>query len=124
MRKHSNIYRYLSCLVALVAILFWLNVLSGRVGLVSAQTAGPSWSFTGNLNTARAGHTATVLPNGKVLVAGGATAAGAIASAELYDPTTGTWSVTGSLNVPRYLLTATLLSDGKVLAVGGFMFFN
>jgi hypothetical protein len=52
------------------------------------------WSFTGSLTTAHAEHTATLLPNGKVLVAGGFFQS----SAEVYDPASGTWSATGSLN--------------------------
>jgi N-acetylneuraminic acid mutarotase len=76
-----------------------------------------TWSITGRLNTPRGGHTATLLANGKVLVAGGD-------SAELYDPTTGTWSITGSLNTGRTNHTATLLSDGKVLIAGGFTRFS
>ena len=65
-------------------------------------------------------HTATLLPNGKVLVAGGVvTAAILLASAELYDPATGTWTATGSLNTARYYHTATLLPNGKVLVAGG-----
>jgi hypothetical protein len=74
-----------------------------------------SWTGTGNLETARAGHTATLLPSGKVLVAGG----NQINSAELYDPNTATWSATGSLNVSRVLHTATLLPNGEVLVAGG-----
>src|SRR5262249_29852764 len=82
----------------------------------------PSWIPTGSLNIPRYGHTGTLLPNGKVLVAGGRNGnspSNFLSSAELYDPVTGIWSVTGSLNVPRYLHTATLLSDGKVLVAGG-----
>ena len=86
--------------------------------LAYAQTTGPGWIYTGNLNIARAGHIATLLPNGKVLVAGGYSGQ-YLDSAELYDPATGTWSVTGSLNVPRAGLSATLLPNGKVLVVGG-----
>ena len=74
---------------------------------------------TGSLNIARGNHTATLLPNGKLLVAGGYTGA-YLASAELYDPTTGTWSVTGSLNTARGNHTATLLPSGKVLVAGGY----
>src|ERR1043166_5958768 len=55
----------------------------------SATTPG-QWEFTGSLNSARVGHTATLLQNGKVLVAGGIDGNGALASAELYDPATGT----------------------------------
>ena len=62
-----------------------------------------------------AGHTATLLPNGQVLVAGGATNTGI---AELYDPATGTWTTTGRGRA-RQDHTATLLSDGRVLVVGG-----
>jgi len=85
---------------------------------IRAQEGGPSWMYTGSLNTARPGHTATLLPNGKVLVVGGYSA-GLLESAELYDPSTGTWSFTGSLNVLRAGYTATLLGNGKVLVAGG-----
>ena len=58
-------------------------------------------------------HTATLLPNGKVLVAGGNGT-----SAELYDPALGTWTPTGNLNTVRFGHTATLLPNGKVLLAG------
>ena len=77
------------------------------------------WSATGFLVIPRASHTATLLPDGRVLAAGGAMVVGG-PSAELYDPATGTWSVTGEMLQPRRLgHTATLLSDGQVLATGG-----
>ncbi len=88
----------------------------------SAQAAA-SWSYTGNLNTDRAYHTATLLPNGKVLVAGGWSSvnfAPLSTAAELYDPPTGTWSITGNLNTARLSHTATLLPNGKVLVAGGY----
>jgi len=73
-----------------------------------------TWSETGSLNTARSNHTATLLQNGEVLVAGGA----ADTSAELYDPTTGTWRIAGSMNAIGKYISATLIPTGKVLAVG------
>jgi N-acetylneuraminic acid mutarotase len=86
-----------------------------------AAVVSPSWTITGSLNTAHNfGHTATRLPNGKVLVAGGAGDSGSLNNTELYDPATGTWSTTGSLNTPRDSHTATLLQNGKVLVAGGF----
>src|SRR3954454_17853312 len=58
-----------------------------------------TWTATGSLNTARAGHTATLSSGGKVLVAGGVGPSfPVLASAELYDPASGTWNATGSLN--------------------------
>nr|WP_242544847.1 Ig-like domain-containing protein [Corallococcus sp. NCSPR001] len=69
----------------------------------------------------RQAHTATLLPNGKVLVAGGASTSisSGIASAELYDPATGTWTNAGSMLSARRDHTATLLPSGKVLIAGG-----
>jgi Galactose oxidase, central domain len=80
---------------------------------------------TGSLATARDDHTATLLPNGKVLVAGGSNNNGVnFASAELYDPATGTWTKTGSLTAGRTRHTATLLPNGKVLVAGGYDVFG
>jgi hypothetical protein len=81
----------------------------------------PSFVLTGSLNNARHAHTATTLANGKVLVAGGTqSGTGAVAVAELYDPTAGVFTATGSLNTPRNQHTATLLGNGMVLIVGGY----
>jgi N-acetylneuraminic acid mutarotase len=69
----------------------------------------------------RALHTATLLPDGRLLVAGGLDASQRVfASAEVFDPSDGTWQSTGSMAKPRIFHTATLLPDGKVLVVGGF----
>ncbi len=91
----------------------------------ATQAAVAAWVPTGNLNVARGSHTATLLPNGKVLVAGGTDISGNILdSAELYDTNTGTWSVTGRLNAAHAGHTATLLANGKVLVVGGVNIVN
>jgi hypothetical protein len=92
-------------------------VLIGFVCFAEPCGAAPfEFENTGSLATARFWHTATLLPNGKVLVAGGVDAD---ATAELYDPGTGIWTPTGNLVTPRHLHTATLLPNGKVLVAGG-----
>ena len=70
--------------------------------------------------TARSGPTATLLPDGLVLIAGGTNGTDPLASAELYDPKTGTFSPTGSMATARQDHTATLLADGRVLIAGGY----
>jgi len=85
-----------------------------------ASTQAASWSPAPSLSTARAAHTATLLANGKVLVAGGGTGPfAATASAELYDPASSTWSPAASMTTARYLHAATTLRDGRVLVIGG-----
>jgi|GEM_PF-5463085 len=76
------------------------------------------WAATGAMSQARAKHTATLLPNGKVLVAGGSDANNALSSVELYDPGTGTWANTGPMGYARRGHTATLLPS-QVLVAGG-----
>src|SRR5438067_1365513 len=95
-------------------------VIAGPASALSLSPADAPFTFdnTGSLVTARYLHTATLLPNGKVLVAAGFGTSGALASAELYDPATGTWTATGSLGTARYYHTATLLPNGKVLVTG------
>ena len=78
------------------------------------------WTVTGSLNTGRFEYTATLLPNGMVLVAGGFDSNNnVLATAELYDPANGSWSATGGLNTARADHTATLLPNGMVLVAGG-----
>jgi len=76
--------------------------------------AGTFSPTTGPMTIARASHTATLLNTGKVLIAGWGNA-----TAELFDPSTGTFSQTGSMSLARTAHTATLLADGKVLIAGG-----
>ncbi len=125
MRKPSNhTYRLMYLILALAGLLSGATLAPEPTGRASAQVVGPSWSFTGSLNTAREIHTATLLPNGKVLVAGGTFLRpgllSATNSAELYNPATGTWSYTGNLNIGRTGHTATLLANGQVLVAGGY----
>jgi len=91
--------------------------------IASAEIYDPkagTFSTTGQLNVARAWHTATLLADGRVLITGGQSTGGEqLASAELYDPGTGRFTPTGSMEVGREYHTATLLNDGRVLVAGG-----
>jgi hypothetical protein len=79
-----------------------------------------SFAKTGTMGTERVSHTATLLPNGEVLLAGGWDRGGVLANAELYNPATGVFSPTSSMTTHRAAHTATLLPNGKVLIAGGY----
>jgi hypothetical protein len=94
----------------------WFSIQSGQAY---------SWLLNGPLTVARYDHTATLLPNGKVLIAGGYGANGvANGTAELYDPATGLCTLTGTMINARERHTATLLPNGKVLVTGGAQGFS
>ena len=83
---------------------------------------GTSVATTHAMTVARAGLTATLLGNGKVLLVGGNDANGnPLASAELYDPASDTFTATqGTMSCARFAHDATLLADGRVLVTGGW----
>ncbi len=74
----------------------------------------PLWSATGGMTFARYGHAAALLQNGRVVVVSGGNA-----TAEIYDPVSGTFATTGSMPDNRTAVAAALLPSGKVLVVGG-----
>jgi hypothetical protein len=81
------------------------------------------FTSTGSMTTGRSGHTATLLADGHVLIAGGAVEHSGgtlemVATAELYDPKTGTFHATGSMTMGRDAASATRLKDGRVLIAG------
>src|SRR5258708_391537 len=140
-RKDFAMLRHIQQALLLAILLLGLFSLAGGVASAQVHTPlkgkGGTWSLTGSMNVARVGHTATLLPNGKVLVVGGSSAflaggilgmlknlkthpAVALTSAELYDPSTAMWSLTGSTHYGRFGHIATLLSNGKVLVTGGY----
>src|ERR1700683_3382482 len=94
-----------------------LQVLFFAAGAAALAQSTGTFAPTGSMTIARSGHTATLLPNGKVLIAGGYTGSVQLASAELYDP--GTFAPTGDMTTPRAGNTAVLLPNGKVLIAGG-----
>ena len=100
-----------------LALAFPALVLS--FSLIQRAQAG-SCVTSGPLTIARQHHTATLLPNGKVLVVGGCDRnENPLSNAELYDPVTGRSTVTGALTTARERHSATLLPNGKVLVAGG-----
>ncbi len=99
--------------------------IAGDDVLASAEIYDPEtgrWERTGSMATARLGLTLTTLRDGRVLATGGTSGGRGVqplATAEIYDPATGTWTRTGPMTVPRFDHTATLLPDGRVLLAGG-----
>jgi WD40 repeat protein len=95
---------------------------TSEIPISSAELYDPetkTFTLTGDLNEPRDGHTATLLPNGTVLIVGGWNKNGRTATAELYDPATGEFHYTAEMISPRQSMTATLLKNGQVLIAGG-----
>jgi len=93
-----------------------------EIAIASAEIYDPVTNiFTplGDMNEARSGHTATLLPDGQVLIVGGWSVDSRTSTAELFDPQTGTFRYTASMVGPRASMTATLLKNGQVLIAGG-----
>jgi hypothetical protein len=97
----------------------WNGGFTAEARLFDSKTR--NWTNTGAMSTKRVWHAATLLSDGKVLVAGGHFGGNLsdLASAEIYNPVTETWTNTGSLNTARRGHQATLLADGRVLVTGG-----
>ncbi len=114
--------RRLLGVVAGATLAVWLpEQVLARPGLIPNAKSG-TWSRAGTMHIGRQNHTAALLTNGKVLVAGGLGDSGGYqASAELYDPNTSAlWLPTGSMHTGRRYHTGTLLTTGKVLVTGGY----
>jgi hypothetical protein len=90
-----------------------------KAGDAISSASGASFSSTGSMSQARLIAAAALTSSGKVLVAGGNSQSGPLATAELYDPATDIWSTTAPMNEARTYFTATPLPSGLVLVVGG-----
>ncbi len=86
---------------------------------ISAQSGSDTWTAGPNLNSPRAYHTSTLLPDGSILTCGGSDGVKPLASCEIMDPLTKKWAATTPMNTPRSNHTATLLPNGDVLVAGG-----
>lgn len=118
--------RRISCSSLIMVGLLVVGLLTWVTPAASVDTPG-IWKLTGSMATSRRLGQDYTLPDGRILVVGGTNTTGAdgtastfYATAEIYDPATGTWSATGSLTTGRVLHTASYLTGGKILIAGGW----
>ena len=113
--KHdrANVFAFLTAFLFLASASF-------------GQSPG-TFSATGSMTTARSEHSATLLLDGRVFLTGGRVfvpgefgSGSLLASAELYDPSTGAFTAAGNMTTPRVFHTSTVLPDGRVLIAGGY----
>jgi Kelch motif len=111
------------CGLFLLLLMILPFVHSGASDVSAASRAG-SIAETAHMQMARASHSSTLLPNGKVLIAGGfggsGTESNPYRSTEIYDPRSGSFQPAGDMTIGRSGHTATLLKNGKLLIAGGW----
>jgi Galactose oxidase, central domain len=93
--------------------------ITGTSSAIKIPAATSRFQNAGSMGTARLYHTATLLPDGAVLIAGGMNGTVAISSTEVFDPASGSFTRSGDMHTARQWHTATLLNNGKVLIAGG-----
>jgi hypothetical protein len=117
---HASIRLSLRRTLRLLVAGLGLALLLSAMPALPVAANGGAWSPTGSLITGRLWNTTTLLADGRVLVAGGRSSAGALGSAEVYDPSTGVWTATGNMLTARKQHVAARLADGRVLVTGGY----
>lgn len=109
----TNRYAHRRTVASILVIVVFLLLFAAPI------YANNTWSLSGDMNFPHRYHSATLLNDGRILVAGGNIDGHSQVETELWDPGTGIWTLTGSLNTSRAWHSATLLEDGRVLVVGG-----
>ena len=89
------------------------------LSLLAEAASAQSWQYIAPMRHARTRHSAVLLQDGKILVAGGDDGVEVLRSCEIYDPSQNSWADTDSLNIPRMNFQLLPLNDGRVLAAGG-----
>ena len=99
------------------------SVSSAEIFDPSANAGAGAYTTTALMSASRIDHMATLLSDGRVLIAGGYNGSAVLSSSEIFDPLgnagAGTFNTTASMSTPRYSHATTLLTDGRVLVLGG-----